>query len=101
MKVILRDFPSIVIGLISGQYQIPFNSIISPDGVTNIQVSVPRFYIFRYSMYYSDFLICQQVAEQFAQEKHGPGPIDAFKSEPISDLKARIAAVLQVQFAGR
>lgn len=94
-EVVSRDYPSIVIGMISGQYHINVQS--GPSDHKSITVFLPRA---RFVLHEEDFLICKQVALLFSQNTyHGQG--SAFLSEPVQDMKKRILAYLQVEFAKR
>lgn len=97
-EVISRDYPDVVIGIISGRYTISSVQA-SPSDHKNITVYLPRAREQHFVLREEDFLICKQVALLFSQNVHGRVPI--FLSEPISDLKKRILAYLWVEFAKR
>lgn len=101
MSVVLRDYPYVVVGLISGRYSVSTPGAVGPDGVRPVRVSLPASVEQQFVLSEADFEVCKKVAELFSQNKAGPGPVSAFKSEPSPDLRARIAARLRVEFAGR
>jgi len=101
MDAIIRDYPDVVVGLISGQYSISYAVASGPNGAKNIHVFLPLYFEKRFVLREEDFIICRRIAIAFSQNKHGPGRISAFSSEPIQDLKKRIAAYLRVEFSGR
>jgi hypothetical protein len=100
MEIVLRDYPSVIIGLISGLCSISYAAASGPNGARSIHVTLPA-YRSRFILHEEDFAICRKIAILFSQNKSGPGPISAFSSEPIQDLKSRIAAYLKVEFEGR
>jgi len=97
-EVISRDYPSVVMGIISGRYQISSVQA-SPSDHKNITVFLPRAREQHFVLREEDFLICKQVAILFSQGTYGR--VSIFLSEPIQDLKKRILAYLQVEFAKR
>ena len=101
MDVVLRDYPYVVVGLIGGRYSVSSPGATGPDGVRSVRVSLPMAIERQFVLHEADFEVCRRVAELFSQNKNGPGPVSAFKSEPEQDLRARIAARLRVEFAGR
>ena len=98
MDVIVRDYPDIVIGLIAGRCSIDIFS--GPNDHKNVIISFPR-KKGSFTLFEEDFEACKRVAILFSQNKNGYGPISAFLSEPIQDLRNRIAAHLRVEFVGR
>ena len=103
MSVIVRDYPFVVIGLITGKYEISNSGITSPSGVGEIHITVmiPVGVKQHFSLYVDDFKKCKHMAELFSQGRLNFGPMSAFNSEPLQDFRARIAARLEVEFAGR
>lgn len=101
LEIINRDYPDIVIGLISGSPSISYSLDSGPNGARNVLITTYMQFEKRFLLREEDFIICKSIAELFSQRKGTPGPVSAFLSEPVQDLRKRIAAYLVVEFAGR
>ena len=101
LDVILRDYPEVIVGLITGQFYISYILALSPDGAKNIIITTHYSYVKKkFVLREEDFTICQNIAKLFMQGT-SPGRASAFQSESIQDLKDRISPYLAVEFAGR